>query len=68
MTTEEAYKEYRKQYKKQWYQRNRKRQDFLQWLRNNPSYKEVKDAEQLYYEFGGAGATRVIKKRLREQN
>jgi len=58
----DAYKQYRKEYRKEWYQQNKTRQNFLYWIRKNP---ELKDMDQdilfeRYKDIGGAKLKREL--------
>ncbi|WP_168016585.1 hypothetical protein [Halomonas salinarum] len=64
MNSEEAYEKYRKEYRAGWYQRNKKKQNFLKWIRLNPQLKNVPDVYDLYSEHGGAKAKKIIMNRL----
>lgn len=62
-TPEEAVQA-RKEYRAEWYQRNRVKQNFLKWIRLNPHMQHVEDAFELYSELGGAKTKKIIMKRF----
>lgn len=58
----DAYKQYRKEYRAEWYQQNKARQNFLYWLRHNPELKSMNQDElfERYKELGGAKLKREL--------
>ncbi|SFU05143.1 hypothetical protein [Halomonas saccharevitans] len=61
---DEAYEQYRKEYKQKWYQNNKTKQNFVKWIRANYYFQEVPDVYELYKIYGGAKTKRVLIKRL----
>ncbi|MGM0985554.1 MAG: hypothetical protein ACQEXI_01035 [Pseudomonadota bacterium] len=60
---DEAYEQYRKEYKREWYQQRKKNINFNKWIEKNPEYKDIEDIKDLYLEYGGVKAKKIVKDR-----
>lgn len=67
--SDDPYKEYRREYKANWYQVNKHKVNteeasFRAWIRRNPQYKNTEDIKDLYLKHGATETKRIVLNRL----